>query len=135
MLALDVSLYNLGVDLFVFPFRLMHARQSRQISPTLTARATIQQFKQVGSVPPHKSTVPGVLCLDLIPHPDKEHLVITGGADATAVIYNRQTEKKEATLAEHRGPVIATKFHHKLDNIVLTASEDKTAKVCLRFSQ
>jgi len=107
---------------------LMHARQSRQISPTLTARATIQQFKQVGSVPPHKSTVPGVLCLDLIPHPDKEHLVITGGADATAVIYNRQTEKKEATLAEHRGPVIATKFHHKLDNIVLTASEDKTAK-------
>jgi len=107
-------------------------RPKRKESPSLTPKQTIQQFRNSITVPPHKSTAPGVLCLDIFPTPEKEHLTITGGVDATAVIYNRQTEKKEVVLTGHVKPVIAVKFHPQSDQLVLTASQDGTAKVCIQ---
>lgn len=98
---------------------------------------------------------PGVLCIDL--HSTNADLVLSGGADSTAVIYNRATKKVlseqalaasqtgsmrvgrhcvgsarckqvSATLSGHSKKVSAVQFH-PTEDIVLTCSYDKTAKV------
>jgi pre-mRNA-processing factor 19 len=56
-------------------------------------------------------------------------MIVTGGVDKTAVIYNKNTQKKEATLSGHSKPVVAVKFHPEVTTVVYTASTDATAKM------
>lgn len=99
------------------------------MSPTLAPVAAIQQFKQQKSAPVHQASAPGILSLDIHPHPERQHLIVTGGVDKTAVVFNSQTEKKEATLSGHSKPVVAVRFQPDSDSIVHTASQDGTARV------
>lgn len=54
--------------------------------------------------------------------------VVTGGNDHTAVVFNRQTKKKLATLSGHAKPVTQSVFQGG-SGVVLTASSDGSAKV------
>jgi pre-mRNA-processing factor 19 len=103
--------------------------RAQTTSPSLTPVATIQQFKQQKSAPVHQASAPGILALDVHPHPERQHLIATGGVDKTAVVFNVQTEKKEATLSGHTKSVIAVRFQPDSDSIVHTASQDGTARV------
>jgi len=88
----------------------------------------IKEWKLTVSQTPHKASSPGILCVDLHPSSD---LVLTGGVDKTAVLLNRKTGRKEATLTGHTKKINAVRFHPTKD-ILLTASDDKTVKVWSR---
>ncbi|KDO20477.1 hypothetical protein SPRG_13995 [Saprolegnia parasitica CBS 223.65] len=71
----------------------------------------------------HQSDKPGVLCVDI-----KDHLVVTGGNDKDAKIFNTQSGQIEATLSGHSKKINDVLFHPAAD-VVLTASADKTVKL------
>jgi pre-mRNA-processing factor 19 len=73
----------------------------------------------------HKASSPGVLCVDI--HPTKPELIVTGGVDKTAVIFNTSTTKKVATLTGHTQQVNCSIFHPQ--DIVFTGSDDATLRV------
>jgi len=96
------------------------------LPPNLATPEDIAKFTTVAEQSLHKANQPGVLCIDL--HSTNADLVLSGGADSTAVIYNRATKKVSATLTGHSKKVSAVQFH-PTEDIVLTCSYDKTAKV------
>jgi len=105
-------------------------RKERAVSPQLLTVEQLKGWKQVNSHPPHKASTPGVLCVDI--HPTKQDLILTGGVDKTAVVFNRTTGKKEATLVGHTKKVTSALFHPTADDVFLTGSADNTVKVWSR---
>lgn len=71
----------------------LHTHILKEVSADLATVEQLKGWKQVSSHPPHKSSAPGVLCVDI--HPVKQDLTLTGGVDKTAVVFNRNTGKKE----------------------------------------
>lgn len=101
------------------------AERKTRPTPAPTAQQ-IAAFKQVASHSVHKASQPGVLSVDIsVADPT---VVVTGGNDHTAVVFNRQTKKKLATLTGHTKPVTQSIFQGG-SGVVLTASSDGTAKV------
>jgi len=104
--------------------QLSKERKQRQIPDTLAKAEDIKEYDQEASYPIHKSTEPGVLCLDI--HPSKP-LVVTGGVDAVVQVFSKNTGKIVASLAEHTQKVTDVQFTAK--DLILSSSSDKTAKV------
>jgi len=100
-------------------------RKKRQQSPNLATADALKEYKVVSSNNTHKASAPGVLCLDI--HPQQE-LIVTGGVDATAVVFNRESGKIVSTLNGHTKRVNDVLFHPSGD-VIITASQDKTARV------
>jgi len=63
-------------------------------------RSTVKRFTNVSSHPLHSASKPGIFALDI--HPTDEDLVLTGGADANAILFNRKTGKILDTLKGHK---------------------------------
>lgn len=103
-------------------------RSQRQTSPTLATREDIKRYSSLGSYPIHKANMPGILSVDINRNLESENLILTGGVDKTAVIFDRLTGKKVSTLSEHTKSVIDARFHLTSDSII-TASEDQTVKI------
>jgi len=101
-------------------------RKTRVESPSLAKEDEIKAFKNISSHPNHKTTAPGVLCVDI--HPTQQELVVTGGVDQTAVVFNRKTGKKVATIAGHSKKVNAAIFH-PTETMVITASADNSVRL------
>ena len=80
----------------------------------------------VSSNNPHKASAPGVLALDL--HPTQDEIVVTGGVDASVIVFNHETGKIVSTLNGHSKRVNDVLFHPSGD-VVLSCSQDKTARV------
>jgi len=91
----------------------------------LTSADEIRAFKCVISKPTHKASSPGILCVDI--HPKKPNLVLTGGVDRTAVLFNRDTEKKEATLSGHT-KAVSSVFFHPDEELLVTCSHDGSVR-------
>jgi len=106
--------------------QLSSERKTREAPPTLVAAASIKEYKQIGSYPPHKASSPGILSVGI--HPTRQELTITGGVDKTAIVFDRNTEKKVTTLTGHTKEVTCTLFHPDQD-IFVTASADTTVRV------
>lgn len=100
-------------------------RKTRVESPTLAKEDEIKAFKNVSSHPNHKTTHPGILCVDI--HPVQQELVVTGGVDQTAIVFNRKTGKKAATLSGHSKKVNSVIFHPS-ETVIITASQDNTVR-------
>jgi len=100
-----------------------------QARDTTATPEQIKAFRQVLSQTPHKASSPGLLAVDI--HPADNDLIVTGGVDRTAVVLNRKTGKKEATLAGHGKAVTQCLFHPKQD-VILTGSADHTVKIWTR---
>jgi len=108
-------------------------RKQKEVGPDVASIEEIKDWKMcVVSQTPHKASSPGVLCLDI--HPNNQDLVISGGVDKTAVVLNRRTGRKEATLTGHGKKVNAVKFHPTRD-VMLTASSDNTVKIWTRSGE
>jgi len=105
---------------------LSRSRKKRTIAPTLATVEEVSRYKNVSSHPPHKASAPGITCLDI--HPNNQ-LVITGGMDKTAVIFNRETRKiAHPPLVGHTKRLTEVMFH-PTEDIFFTSSQDKTVKI------
>jgi len=101
-------------------------RKKRQISETLASVEDIDKYTVTSSHPTHKATQPGILCVDI--DPKDSNLILTGGVDTNAVIFNRQTNKVTQTLKGHSKRVSDVLFH-PTQALIFTVSHDKTGKI------
>ena len=90
--------------------RLSRQRKKRAAPPTLAKPENIKEYKVVASHPVHKAAPAGIFCVDI--HSNQE-LLLTGGNDKTAVIFNRVSSKKIATLSGHTKKVRLSLNHFK----------------------
>jgi pre-mRNA-processing factor 19 len=63
----------------------------------VAARDKVEGYSMKASHPLHSSSTPGVLALDI--HPANQDLVLTGGADSTAILFNKESGKVETERA------------------------------------
>eukprot|EP00413_Alexandrium_margalefii_P031050 CAMPEP_0204561084 /NCGR_PEP_ID=MMETSP0661-20131031/32979_1 /ASSEMBLY_ACC=CAM_ASM_000606 /TAXON_ID=109239 /ORGANISM="Alexandrium margalefi, Strain AMGDE01CS-322" /LENGTH=506 /DNA_ID=CAMNT_0051568469 /DNA_START=37 /DNA_END=1557 /DNA_ORIENTATION=+ len=104
---------------------LSKTRKKRDF-PNLAPIADVKRFACTGSHSAHQSTAPGILCLDV--HKTDDDRIVTGGVDSQVILFNRSKEKTVQKLAGHAKKVVSVIFHPTKD-IVLSASQDNTAKV------
>jgi len=100
-------------------------QKSRDANKKVASRQAIQSFAQKSSGSPHSTAKPGVLCVDI--SPADSNLLLTGGVDGNAVLFNHATGKIIETLQAHRKKVTDVHFHPTDPKIVFTASADHTA--------
>jgi pre-mRNA-processing factor 19 len=105
---------------------LSSERKTREPSPSLVSANSLSGYKQTGNYPPHKASIPGILCLDI--HPKQQNLTLTGGADRNAIIFDRSTEKKVSTLVGHTKEVTCNRFH-TVQDLLITGSADTTIRL------
>jgi len=108
--------------------QLSKERKKRGPPDTLEISENISVWDAVSSFTVHKSDKPGVLCLDL--HPSNNELILTGGVDRDAILFNHASGQVVATLSGHSKKVRACCFHPFSEReILFTASSDKTTKI------
>eukprot|EP00850_Spirogloea_muscicola_P001047 SM000004S14917 [mRNA] locus=s4:227863:232784:+ [translate_table: standard] len=105
--------------------RLSSARKKRQIPATLAAPEALEAFTQLSSHPLHKTNKPGILSLDIDATKD---LILTGGIDSSAVVFDRASGEIKASLAGHTKRVTSVRFVPEKEYL-LTASADKTVRI------
>jgi len=105
---------------------LSKERKKRQISPSLATEDTIRDYTvQSSDTGLHKTTPPGISCLDI--HPTKD-LVLTGGLDSDLSLFNTQTRKQVAKISGHNKRVNDVAFHPSED-VIISCSQDRTVRV------
>jgi len=101
-------------------------RKKRQQSADLATADALKDYHVVSSNNPHKASAPGILALDL--HPTQEEIVVTGGVDASVIVFNHDSGKIVSTLNGHSKRVNDVLFHPS-GEVVFSCSQDKTARV------
>jgi len=86
----------------------------------------LKQFSEKQSVAIHKASDPGLLAVDV--HALDADMIVTGGMDNTAVLFNRSQKKKMAVLSGHSKPVSQVAFHPE-DTAIVTGSRDSTVRL------
>jgi len=105
----------------------LSAERKKRSPPIILAEiGEIREFKALSSHPLHKSTDPGILCLDI--HPTKQSLILTGGADKNVTLFDHEAERKLSTLVGHSKKVNGVLFH-PTEDLLFSCSSDKTAKI------
>lgn len=94
--------------------------------PDLTPLAELKNFKCVGTHPIHKSTEPGILCVDV--HKTEGNRVVTGGVDAQVVLFDAEKGSMVQKLTGHAKKVTSVSLHATKD-VIVSGSQDATAKV------
>jgi pre-mRNA-processing factor 19 len=97
----------------------------KEAQAQVASTSAIKKYKMQATHPLHSASKPGITALDL--H-KTEDLVITGGKDGNAIVFNRGTGKIVDTLKGHKKPVSAVAFH-PTESLAFTASLDHTATV------
>lgn len=70
---------------------LSSQRKIRQISPSLPSIEDLKAYKVKGSYPYHSASKPGIVSIDI--HHFSDNLVLTGGVDGKAVLFDADKEK------------------------------------------
>jgi pre-mRNA-processing factor 19 len=105
---------------------LSKERKKRSPPEDLATMEAIKDYQAISSSSHHKASPQGITCLDI--NPRNEELVVTGGVDSDAAIYNNVDGKVQAKLSGHTKALTDVLFHPAQD-LVFTTSKDKTAKV------
>lgn len=105
---------------------LSKKRKKRAMPEDLSSAEAVSGWEETSSNTLHKTSPKGITCLDL--HPSKPNLVLTGGVDKTAIVFDRDTQAQVATLSGHTKRVTDACFHPTKE-LLLTSSADKTARV------
>lgn len=103
---------------------LAKGRKKREF-PGLAPVADVKKLTATGSHPVHHSTAPGILCIDMLKESNR---IVTGGVDCQVVLFDGEKEKLAQKLLGHTKKVLAVALHPE-KNIVLSASQDATARV------
>jgi pre-mRNA-processing factor 19 len=108
--------------------RLTKGRKKRikQLAGEVASRDKLKKYSCSSSHPLHSSTQPGILCLDI--HPTNQDMVMTGGVDNNAILFNKATGKIVDTLKGHKKKVSCVKFH-PTEKMVFTTSHDNTGAI------
>lgn len=101
---------------------LMKGRK-RAVSRTLATQDNIAAYEGSQSQQLHGSPI-GITCLAV--HPKDPQLVVTGGADGTAIIFNHAKGKVAAELAGHSARINALAVG---EQAIVTGSADRTVRV------
>jgi len=104
---------------------LSKERKKRDIPDTLPSPSDLAKFNVVKSATTHKSSSPGIKCLDI--HPENDNLLLTGGVDRALVLYDRSKGRKAGTCNGHEKPVTFVSFHPS--ERLVSASLDNTVKL------
>eukprot|EP00250_Pteridium_aquilinum_P010342 c19315_g1_i1 orf=130-1698(+) len=105
--------------------KLSAQRKKRQVSQDLAPPGALESYTQLSSHPLHKTNKAGILSVDV--HQSKD-LILTGGVDANAVVFDRSSGEIVSTLSGHSKRVNSVKFVPQ-GEYVLTGSADKTVKI------
>lgn len=100
-------------------------RRTRKLPEDLTNAEQMKQFSTINSFNVHQPTPPGILCLDISP---SNELLLTGGNDKLAIVFNKATETIQHRLAGHAKKVSSVIWHPNSVNVI-TASSDATIRV------
>jgi pre-mRNA-processing factor 19 len=103
---------------------LAKGRKGRQF-PNLTPKESVAKLGTSGSYPIHQSSAPGILCVSA--HKEKAERIATGGQDAQVVLFNTQTKEAVQKLKGH-GKAVTTVQLHPTRNVVVSGSQDNTAR-------
>jgi len=111
-----------------YGLNLSHNRKdnNKQAKKLAQSMENIAQYQCMETYSAHSQSEPGISCMDL--HPTKQQYIITGGHDATLMLYNRETKTFEHVLKGHTRKITDVKFH-PTQNIILSASSDNTSFV------
>ncbi|PWA93664.1 MOS4-associated complex 3A [Artemisia annua] len=104
---------------------LSQQRKKRQVPPTLAPLDAIERYTQLSSYPLHKTNKAGILSIDV--HQSKD-IIVTGGIDTNAVVFNRSTGENISTLSGHSKKVTSVKFVGD-GQMVVSGSADKVQAV------
>ncbi|XP_027366094.1 pre-mRNA-processing factor 19-like [Abrus precatorius] len=104
---------------------LHQRRRRRQIPDTLAPVDAIDGYTQISSHPIHKTSKPGIKCLDVLYSKD---IIASGGIDTNAVIFDRPSGQILSTLSGHSKEVTSVKFVAQ-GGLFLTGSADKTVRL------
>jgi pre-mRNA-processing factor 19 len=113
---------------------LSKERKGRKISPELLKVEQIQHFKVKNSHPLHSTTKPGITSINI--HPLIDNLIVTGGNDGKAVLFDNETEKVLNRIENaHTKKINCVNFYPGKDIIgFITASVDNKAAFWIRSS-
>ena len=102
-------------------------KKSKTVPDELVDADTIKkQFKTLASHPGlHSASVPGILALDI--NANNTSKILTGGADKTATIFNKDDEQVVTILKGHSKKVSRVVYHPNEDTAI-TASHDSTIR-------
>ncbi|XP_040568185.1 pre-mRNA-processing factor 19 [Lepeophtheirus salmonis] len=85
-------------------------------------------FRTLASHPGlHSASAPGILSLDV--NANDTSKILTGGADRSATVFNKDTEQIVANLKGHSKKISRVIYHPSSDDTVITASHDTTVRV------
>jgi len=103
-------------------------RKSKTVPEQLVDADTIKdRFKTLASHPGlHSASVPGILALDI--NSNNTSRILTGGADKTATIFNKDDEQVVTILKGHTKKVSRVVYHPNEDTAI-TASFDSTIRI------
>lgn len=108
---------------------LSKGRKKRPLPEGLPSPEEMGKWTAVEEHALHSTSKPGVLALDVSPL--EARLLVTGGMDKEAVVFDRQAEVVVDRLKGHGKKVTAVRFHPSADfgGLILTGSADKTVKL------
>lgn len=103
-------------------------KKSKTVPDELIDADTIRKsFKTLASHPGlHSASVPGILALDI--NAQNTSRILTGGADKTATIFNKDDEQVVTILKGHAKKVSRV-VYHTLEDTAITASYDCTIRI------
>nr|CAB3265184.1 pre-mRNA-processing factor 19-like [Phallusia mammillata] len=102
-------------------------KRGKKMPDDLVVADDIRNYRPVASHPGlHSASIPGILCLDLCA--SDTNRVITGGADKTAVVFDKETEQVISTLKGHTKKVTSV-IYHPTEDIAFSCSPDATVRV------
>ena len=102
-------------------------KRGKRMPEDLVAADDIRNYRPVAShTGLHSASIPGILCVDLCASDTNK--VITGGADKTAVVFDKDTEQMISTLKGHTKKITHVLYHPTVD-VAFTCSPDATVRV------
>jgi pre-mRNA-processing factor 19 len=101
-------------------------KRVRALVSAAAQRSNVKRYNLLSSHPLHSASKPGIFALDI--HPTDNDLIVTGGADSNAIVFNRKTGKIVDTLEGHKKRLTDVKFHPS-EKVIFTTSQDNTALI------
>eukprot|EP00929_Paragymnodinium_shiwhaense_P040491 TRINITY_DN2113_c0_g1_i4.p1 TRINITY_DN2113_c0_g1~~TRINITY_DN2113_c0_g1_i4.p1 ORF type:complete len:500 (+),score=123.90 TRINITY_DN2113_c0_g1_i4:84-1583(+) len=100
--------------------------------PTLAKVDDVKKFAVAGSHPVHQSTAPGVLCVDV--HKKDAGRIVSGGVDTQVILFDGEKQKLVQKMQGHSKKITSVVLHPTKE-VVLSASQDATARVWVAGDQ
>lgn len=104
---------------------LSKGRRKRAVPESLATVEQLAAFTLLSSAPLHKTTQGGICSIDI--NPGHDHIVATGGADATIQLYDQKQQRVLGGLEGHSKRINTVQYLSS--TVLLSASADKTARV------